>query len=427
MPSSTTSRPGVSTASLSACGCTRARAAWVRPGWQSKRPASSGRAAGKPDFSGPPCRRLDAWKVLARRGGRVFLILDYAETRRDLLVPILRETLKEKEGPIRIVLLARAALDWWDLLKREGDGVGDLLNSPATSKLALGALALTVPERKDSFGYALNDFAGKLERAVPAATLDQPEQEYFERALLLHMTALAAIEGVPIKGEEGEQGVLDFVLDRERKHWRERAAKAGLPATLLPGIGRALAAITLAGGVAGENQAVQTMRALKFFEGQTRDVLVAIGALLPGPTRTAGRASSRSCPTCSASTWSSASWKRRTPKARRRSCSTWSWDRRSEGIPGAAPMSADEIESITALARSSPRISTRSARALFWTSIERREGSTSGGCTIWLWSSWSDSTFWIRIVTRHKPTSSPSQRRPWKTRTCSCRRRPSTC
>jgi hypothetical protein len=237
----------------------------------------SGWQAGFFRTSMPP---RDAWKVLKRRGGRIFLVFDYAEVHRDLLVPILREVAGEKEGPIRIVLLARAALDWWELLKREGEGVGDLLNSLATSKRSVGALALSVPEREESFNYALKDFAGELARPVPSATLDQPEKEYFERALLLHMSALAAIEGVKVKGGEDEQGLLDFVLDREKKHWRERAGKIGLPETLVPGIGRALAAITLAGGVEGERHAVEVMRALRFFSGQTHDVLVAIGHLL---------------------------------------------------------------------------------------------------------------------------------------------------
>jgi hypothetical protein len=39
----------------------------------------------------------------------------------------------------------------------------------------------------------------------------------FDRALLLHMAALASIEGIAVKGD---QGVLDHALDRERRFWQ---------------------------------------------------------------------------------------------------------------------------------------------------------------------------------------------------------------
>lgn len=227
-----------------------------------------------PDSSTSP---LEAWRILKRRGGRMLLIVDYAETRRDLLVPILREVRKAQKGPIRVILLARAALEWWEQLKQEGEGVGDLLSGPATSEHPLEALALSVPQRLESFGHALTAFAERLERPLPSATLEEPEQEYFERALLLHMSALAKIEGVEVKGE---LGILDFVLNRERKHWRERALDMGISAILVPGIGRAMAAITLAGGVRRERQAVEVLGGLEFFKDEPRSVLTAISRML---------------------------------------------------------------------------------------------------------------------------------------------------
>jgi hypothetical protein len=217
------------------------------------------------------------WPTLSRRGGRMLLIVDYAETRRELLIPILRAIHQAQEGPIRVLLLARAALDWWEQLKQERDGVGELLSSAATSKHPLGALAMSVPQRVQSFAYAVEDFAGRLGKAIPAATLEEPEQEHFERVLLLHMSALAAIEGVEVKGE---LGILDFVLDRERRHWGERALAIGLPQTLVPGIGRAMAAITLAGGAENESEVVAVLRRLRFFQDQKQDVLLAVGRLL---------------------------------------------------------------------------------------------------------------------------------------------------
>jgi hypothetical protein len=207
----------------------------------------------------------------------MLLVVDYAETRRDILVPLLQEILREKIGPVRVLLLARAALDWWESLKQEGDGVGELLSGPATSKHHLGALAFSVPQRMESFGFAMEDFAGRLHRPVPETELGTPDEKYFERALLLHMNALAAVEGVEVKDE---MSILDFILERERRHWWVRARKYGLPETLVPGIGRAMAAITLEGGAGKEQRAVEILSRLKFFAGQTYDVLIAISHLL---------------------------------------------------------------------------------------------------------------------------------------------------
>jgi CHAT domain-containing protein len=240
--------------------------------------ASELRAAGwQAGFLSPDISALQAWQTLSRRGGRMLLVVDYAETRRDLLVAILKQTRSTREGPIRVILLARAALDWWEQLKQEGDGVGELLSGPATSRHPLGALAFSLPERERSFRYAMEDFAARLNRSVPAETLEDAGQEVYERALLLHMKALAAIEGVPVKGE---MGILDYVLDREKGHWRKRAIVAGLPLHVVPGIGRAMAAITLSGGVQSERDAVEICQALRFFADQPVSVLVAVSHLL---------------------------------------------------------------------------------------------------------------------------------------------------
>jgi hypothetical protein len=219
----------------------------------------------------------ETWRSLARPEGKVFAVVDYAETRRELLVPLLREMYRADRGPIRLLLLARAALDWWEQLKTEGDGVGELLAGPATSRHSLAALAMTTEQRDRSFRLAGEAFAERLGQAPPQEVPEHLDQPLFDRILLLHMAALAAIEGVPVKDEDG---VLDYVLDRERRYWRLRAGDRKLPPTMVSSIGRAMAAITLGGGVGGEAEALEVLRGLCDFSGVTGSLLLGVARLL---------------------------------------------------------------------------------------------------------------------------------------------------
>jgi hypothetical protein len=219
----------------------------------------------------------DAWKAVARTGGRVLVVVDYAETRRELLIPLLRGMAESEDGPYRLILLARAALDWWEQLKSDRD-VGNILAGPATSRHSLAPLAFEVPQREHSYDLATTAFAERLERPRPDNRPDDLGAEYFERALLLHMRALIAVEGE--EKAKGEDGVLDRILARERRFWTERTEAAKLSPTLVDGMGRAMAAITLGGGVTGEEEGVEVLRKLTFFEGQTGDVLTRTAHLL---------------------------------------------------------------------------------------------------------------------------------------------------
>lgn len=219
-----------------------------------------------------------AWKRVARPGGKVLVVVDYAETQRDLLIPLLRGMREAKDGPYRVILLARAALDWWEQLKTDRD-VGDLFSGPATSRYSLAPLAFDLPKRAESYGKAAGAFSERLDRPCPERLPENLQADYFERVLLLHMEALIAVEGGEGKAQ-GEDGILDQILYRERRHWRERVKSMHLPQAFDQGIGRAMAAITLGGGVAGEDQAVEVLRGLTFFREHPGDVLTRTARLL---------------------------------------------------------------------------------------------------------------------------------------------------
>lgn len=219
----------------------------------------------------------DAWKAVARPGGKVLVVVDYAETRRELLVPLLRGMVENEDGPYRLILLARAALDWWEQLKSDRD-VGDVLSGPATSRCSLAPLAFDMPQRANSYNLAATAFAERLDRPRPTDPPEDLEAVYLERVLLLHMQALIAVEGK--EKVKGEDGVLDRILARERRFWKERTAAAKLSPTLVDGMGRAMAAITLGGGVKGEDEAIEVLRKLTAFDGQTGDILLRTAHLL---------------------------------------------------------------------------------------------------------------------------------------------------
>jgi CHAT domain-containing protein len=218
------------------------------------------------------------WKALNRSEGKLLLIVDYAETNRPFLIPILREMHRLERGPVRLLLLARAALDWWEQLKSERDGVGDLVSGPATSRYSLQPLADTVEARADSYGVAAQAFSEHLTQPLPAGRPDDLDAKHFERALLLHMSALIDVEGK--EKAKGEDGILDRILSREKNFWQTRAGDQGIEPKIVPGVGRALAAITLGGGVQGESEAIEVLRGLQFFTDQPAAVLTSVARLL---------------------------------------------------------------------------------------------------------------------------------------------------
>lgn len=223
----------------------------------------------------------EAWDALAACDKPLFLVTDYAETRRDLLVPIIRGMRDAKEGgyghPVRLVLLARAALDWWEQLKSEGEGVGDFLQGPATSHFSLQPLAFEPEDRIDSYWIAAKRFSEVLGKPRPSSDPGTFEEEIFERVLFLHMAALAAVQGVDVADRDG---ILDYVLRRERRFWQRLAKDRGLPKGIVRGIGRAMAALTLGGGAKTQLEAISAFQELKFFVAKDPQLLEDVARLL---------------------------------------------------------------------------------------------------------------------------------------------------
>ncbi len=207
------------------------------------------------------------WHEIATRFSPLLIVVDYAETRRDELRALLTEAYRS-EGPLRIVLLARRAGDWWEAMKGERGGVGDLIAGPATERHRLRPVAISREERQDAFFRAARSFAATLEKPEPDRAPDDLGEDFYERVLFIQMQALVSIAGIAV---QGDQGLLDDMLARERRFWDERLSALELPSRiLLPAVAQAMTLVTLAGGARSREDAMEIARQVPLLADQPR-------------------------------------------------------------------------------------------------------------------------------------------------------------
>jgi hypothetical protein len=194
---------------------------------------------------------------LLRAHRHVLVVVDYAETRRETLIPLLRAALKtDPAHRLRIMLLARSAGDWWERLKEEHEDLEDFLTGPAVrGPFAVPPVAADVAGHEQLYREARAAFA----RALPAtpgapviqgaaALLPDLSAAHFAQVLLIHLAALASLNG---EQPETATALLEAQLRREARYWRQAIADRGLGAELDAAVSQALALITLADGAPG--------------------------------------------------------------------------------------------------------------------------------------------------------------------------------
>ena len=158
----------------------------------------------------------------------VLLIADYAETRSGL-AGLLAVITKDVPGPaVRVLLLARSAGEWWQLLISESTALlSDTL--AAISPITLGALA-GPSGQQEVFRHALAAFAGKLDTKCPDARL--PPVGTDAVALVVHAAALLAVlddqsDAVDAANDPagGPAGVIARLLGHEARYWQQSQAR----------------------------------------------------------------------------------------------------------------------------------------------------------------------------------------------------------
>nr|VFJ60202.1 MAG: hypothetical protein BECKDK2373C_GA0170839_10794 [Candidatus Kentron sp. DK]VFJ61326.1 MAG: hypothetical protein BECKDK2373B_GA0170837_11009 [Candidatus Kentron sp. DK] len=225
----------------------------------------------------------DPGRLLADYKGPVLMVMDYAETRRDELTPLIEAALANKNpnGKLRLILLARAADDWWTQLKTEAGPVGEFLQSGQTVHDRLRPLTTDVEQRKRSFDMAVDAFAERLGRKGTEPKDIDFGAEHFERVLLLHMEALRQVEGEDKQAARDEQGILDSILLRERRFWGRLTPFHHLPEKFNAAVGPAMACITLGGGIVkGRFEAIDVLRKVPILENTPKDDLDRIARVL---------------------------------------------------------------------------------------------------------------------------------------------------
>jgi tetratricopeptide (TPR) repeat protein/nucleoside phosphorylase len=195
----------------------------------------------------------DWFERLWARSQPVLVVIDYAESRADLLATLMRvHRYSTQQGSgtrrrMRLLLLARNSGDWWQSLRDHDTGLRTWLDETPPSELH--PLATEKTERERVFREAAAEFAkqrGKVyENSVPVSLSD----ERFERVLYLHMAALASVEDLEFEVNT----LMDVILDHEEHFWETSARKSVAALSLHRWFARqVVAAATLRGGIADQ-------------------------------------------------------------------------------------------------------------------------------------------------------------------------------
>lgn len=178
-----------------------------------------------------------------RDANGLMLVIDYAEgLPRDALIALAEEisaSTAKTDQPCRLVLLARAAGQWWSDLYNSNDKIRDLaaraggpdsLAVPATIELGARIAMFDAAEkcfREKIDAYRTGQGMDPLARHEAAlddieSLLCDDQQKGFDRPLAIHMMALLhAMGATATAAHEGIPGLLGAILGYERAHWRK--------------------------------------------------------------------------------------------------------------------------------------------------------------------------------------------------------------
>jgi hypothetical protein len=208
----------------------------------------------------------------------VLIVVDYAETRREVLVRLLRRMRWGTAPRLRLVLLARAAAEWWQTLGREDRDAREMMAAFAEAPAALRPLADDAAARRAVFDAAAAAFARRLGGGADRAAAPNLAAPHFANVLLIHVAALAAVRGRRL---DDAQALLRAVLDRDQGSWELGLEDLGLsPRRYRRAVAEAVTLATLAGG-AGDEDGLASIVARAPELGQAEASTVgAIGRLL---------------------------------------------------------------------------------------------------------------------------------------------------
>lgn len=188
-------------------------------------------------------------EAIFRSGTRILVVVDYAENRPDDVALLLKHAIgRSGQGvKVRIGLLARGEADWWDQLRRSSGLAQALLNGRITEPaIAVGAIAMDEATRLRCFEHAVAAFAARLGRQ-PGTLMVKPDLsgEHFGSVLMVHMSALATVEG---RSLGTAHDLHSYMLEREQRTWERCLVGPKLGQLDGDDVLQAMAMITFAGG-----------------------------------------------------------------------------------------------------------------------------------------------------------------------------------
>ncbi|WP_371779139.1 tetratricopeptide repeat protein [Streptosporangium subroseum] len=208
-------------------------------------------------------------RARAASSDRLLLVVDYAETR-TALGALLREV-AAASGMVRVLLLARSAGEWWELLGTGDAGVRALLRD-AYDGVPLSALVADEVSDAELVEAAIPRFAVKLGVEPPEQVVVDGGGHGRARILDLHAAALVAVLRSrqirdaggqftgPVRVQVAE--VLGELLEHEDRFWLGSALRAGLlegADGLTPAILRRIVAAGCLLGAASEAEAMRLL------------------------------------------------------------------------------------------------------------------------------------------------------------------------
>ncbi|MBN9682923.1 MULTISPECIES: tetratricopeptide repeat protein [unclassified Corallococcus] len=208
------------------------------------------------------------------RCARVFVVVDYAETRQREVVDLIRVAFSKNRGGaerIRIMLLARDAGEWWSRLAIDYPSIESfLLGRAVTGPLRIPEVPGERQGREVIFQEALSAFAKRLGKARDGVIAPDLSAPHFANVLFIHLAAMAALSG---ERPETATSLLEATLRRERRYWHEAAKAQGLQPSFYQGLEQAVAILTLRAGVKDGRDARQIISSIPSLQGVGIDVV----------------------------------------------------------------------------------------------------------------------------------------------------------
>jgi glycosyltransferase involved in cell wall biosynthesis len=223
-------------------------------------------------------RRLNAELT---ENSKWFVVIDYAETRREQLATLVEVAQGLPLHSLRIVLLARDSGEWWerlptDYLKCEQIFAGRATDIPRR----VLPLHSDQEERTKAYRDALHAYAKRLgisELDRYLNLLPDLRDEHFGHPLYVQMAALLALHG---ERADSANGLTEAILRHEFRYW-----KALAQAEKVHGGERAVALVmtlsTLAGGLLTERDAWQSLERSSALLPEKNDFAKMFSALCP--------------------------------------------------------------------------------------------------------------------------------------------------